>query len=825
MALPPAATTFSSSAEAFKYPLPTVRQFHKQLQSALDEKNARLRTLVGGSYRQLLGTAEMIVDMRRDIELAESKLAKVAEGCGRSAVGKRVAGLGKLGIARDVGGVREVDLGWLAKMKTLEGCVLVAGRLLKGKESSGLDSGRGRGERLIVAAKVWVLSRLLVKSLGDEAKNGEIGFEGGEELVEDMKRKLGALRRRLLRVVERMLEIDGDRDDLTLALCAYSLATSSGAKDVLRHFLHVRGEAMALAFEEDDEAPRKMKKEESILRALGLFTRTLLDTQALVPRQLSDALLALKGKPLVKDETIRQLEGLRLDISERGFGDEILFFTPYLRHDELDGSQAVEMLKGWAKRASEVLLGGFEKTLGRIMEFKAIVELRTKIFEAWISEGGKAKGYDPSVMLDGLRKVVNDRLVNLLEARIAKLHLVGTEVEAVLDSWAAGAMKTQTSLWNDELIEMELTGGAGDFKQAIISSVHGRSNSVSRVIKSHETWRHLVDELVTSIDQLRSQRWDNDIDSLEDDETLENRNTLLSKDDPLMLLEHMDTNLEQAYKALHQKIGTLLTTHKQSEHAGLVAVFIIRVLRDIRGALPMRPDLKSFGLSIIPNLHAILATSVSSAAILSLITTLAGRKRVVGRALWEGKPEFPIHPSPAAFKFLHDLTSSMATAGSDLWSPAAVAAIKRHLRDMLRQQLNPILNSIDTKGGVQANGHKSGESNGEGAEELPSSTEAEAEAETSQDAQADDNPRAGEAEQTTRRQEILVQSLFDILLLQYALQLANSVEETASTEDGLVQLEASIKSRLELPSSEAQKLQRRAQEYWKRTGLLFGLLA
>src|SRR5277367_4364589 len=74
----------------------------------------------------------------------------------------------------------------------------------------------------------------------------------------ETRKKLGALRRRLLRAVERMLEkIDGDRDDLAQALCAYSLATSSGAKDVLRHFLHIRGEAMALAFEDDEEAPKK----------------------------------------------------------------------------------------------------------------------------------------------------------------------------------------------------------------------------------------------------------------------------------------------------------------------------------------------------------------------------------------------------------------------------------------------------------------------------------------------------------------------------------------------------------------------------------------
>ncbi len=756
------------------------------------------------------------MEMRQDIELAESKLAKVAEGCGRSAIGRRVAGLGKLGIAREVVTGQEVDLGWLAKMKALDGCVLVVGRLLRGKESSELGGGRRRGERLVVAAKVLVLSRLLVKSLGDEVKNGENGTEGGEQLVEEMKRKLGGLRIRLLRVVERILDkIHGDRDDLTHALCAYSLATSSGAKDVLRHFLHVRGESMALEFEEDDEAPKKEKKEESILRALGLFTRTLLDVQALVPRQLSEALLALKGKPLLKDETIRQLEGLRLDISERWFGDEIAVFTPYIRHDELDGPLAVEMLRGWAKRASEVLLRGFEKTLGRIVEFKTVVELRTEIFEVWISEGGKAKGFDPSAMLDGLRKVVNHRLVDLLEARIAKLHLVGTEVEAVLDSWASGVMKAQTSLWNDELIEMGLAGGAGNFKQAITSRVHGRNNSVSRVIKGYETWRYLIDELVTSIDQLRSQRWDDDIDSLEDDETLENRNSLLSKDDPLMLQEHMDTCLENAYKALHQKILKLLNTHKQSDHAGSIAIFLIRILRDIRAALPKRPDLKSLGLSIIPDLHVILATSVSSTAISSFTSSITTRKRVVGRALWESTPELPIHPSPAAFKFLHSLTSSMTVAGSDLWSPAAVSVLKLHLREALGREWSIVLDSMDKEREVQPNEPDS-EDKGEDVSEKPE--------DAPQDAQVDGNPKADEAEQKTQRQEILIQSLFDVYLLQHVLLPPLSVVDNTSSEDGLVKLEESLKSRVDLSGSEAQRLQRGAEEYSKRTGLLFGLL-
>jgi len=91
MALPPAATTFSSPPKPSNTPS-HVRQFHKQLQAALDREECAPAALVGGSYRQLLGTAEMIVDMRRDVELAESRLAKVAEGCGRSRCRQAVAG-------------------------------------------------------------------------------------------------------------------------------------------------------------------------------------------------------------------------------------------------------------------------------------------------------------------------------------------------------------------------------------------------------------------------------------------------------------------------------------------------------------------------------------------------------------------------------------------------------------------------------------------------------------------------------------------------------------------------------------------------------------
>jgi hypothetical protein len=85
-------TTCTTASEAFRYPLPQVRQFHRGLTAQLDEKNARLRTLVGGSYRQLLGTAEMILQMREDIADVEEKLGRVGKGCGRTVI----SGLGAL---------------------------------------------------------------------------------------------------------------------------------------------------------------------------------------------------------------------------------------------------------------------------------------------------------------------------------------------------------------------------------------------------------------------------------------------------------------------------------------------------------------------------------------------------------------------------------------------------------------------------------------------------------------------------------------------------------------------------------------------------------
>jgi hypothetical protein len=781
-------TTCTTAAEAFKYPLPQVRQFHRSLTTELDEKNARLRTLVGGSYRQLLGTAEMILQMREDISDIDDKLGRVGKGCGRGVIGGMASGLGKLQ-DKDREGKPAEELAWSARMKVLDMCGVVAGRLLRKNVEGHAESNNGTGKNLVLAAKVLVLSRLLTKSVVDSASQRS---KDERSSVDDVKRKLASLRKKLSTAIKRTLKktvTDNNRDGLIQALSAYSLANSSGAKDVLWYFLHVRGDAIALAFEAASDPIHDIP---AVLRSLELYTQTLLDVQALFPRRISEALAGLKLKPLLKDEVIRELEGLRLDVCERWFGDEILFFIPYIRHDDMEGEYAVNMLKGWAKKASEVVLEGLTKILERTVEFKTVVDLRTKTLEIWIKEGGKAKGFDPSIFLEGLRKVVNDRLVQLLESRASKLHLVATEIEAALGSWTNGITDKQESLWDEVMLETEISNGAALFKKGILARTYGRNDAVSRVFRGYQTWRYLVDEITLVLDQLKKQRWDDDLEDIEDDLSLESRNTLLSTEDPQMLQDHLDESLSKAYRDLHEKIASLLAAYEDSEYVGQMTVYTLRIVRDIRSELPKDLPLQNFGLPLVHVLHKRLATTASEASLEAIERSFA-KKKVAGRALWEGDPELPVQPSPSTFKFLHCLVLSMAKVGADLWSPAAVRILRRHLRDELGWRWTAALKA---KKSIQVN---------ESATNGVVGTE------------HGDNSKVGEHENT---KEVLIQTLFDILVLQHFLD-----SSEPSSEDELNALENTIESKIDLEPGSRKRLQQATKEYWKRTSLLFGLLS
>ncbi|KAL7948301.1 hypothetical protein V8C42DRAFT_314035 [Trichoderma barbatum] len=847
----PDASKFTTSDQIFSasHTLPQIRSIHKALHVEIEDKASRLRTRVGGSYRDLLGTADTIVQMRNDNDAVQELLGNMGWRCGRAVVSTKVAGMAKF-----VEKERKSEIAESAKQKLLDGCLLVVGRLLRGRGE--LDESIRIGDRLVLTAKVWVLSRLLVKSLGNEFPNDE-----ARQAADAAKKKLDSLRRRLKRTLEKTMEkagADSDRDDVLKALAAHSLANSSGAKDTLRHFFEVRFKAVAVAL--DSEEDERVGSSDDVIHSLGLYARTLLDVQALVPNKLSQALNALTKKPLLEDASLQKLEGLRLDIFERWCGEEIQYFTPFIRHDDLDSTQARDMFDGWVEKGQQVLLRGLNKTLESMHDFKSITELRTSLLQLWIREGSKVRGLDPEEMQNHLRKAVNAQMLAVLDSKVTKLHIVGSEIKATLDSWKDGVTGKLPGLWDEEGYEDVLTSGARPFLQEVASRFYGRSDAVSKALNCYYSWFHIIDDVKEVVGQLEKQRWDNDFDEIEDEETIEARQQLLSKDDPRMLQQKLDTSLDTSFEALEKEMQRLWDGKSESSSSSAIAMYLIRVLRDIRRQLPQRDTIKDFGLSMVPALHQTIVISASESPVGEFVTAGLSGRIAVGRPLWDGDPALPNQPSPETFQFLHSLLLSLSATGVDLWTTAAKTALRKHASRRLCEAWNQELESIvfdkvvqeekeDVKVEViepREEGEKETkdpeEANGEDVKE--SQEDAEKEEESKDDEQKGDDgetkEEAGENEEANKDEkdkeaekkedstssgndqlrDLCTQWLFDISLLR--LSVGNEAGETA---DEFQKLEDAVYERSGLEDSSRQHVGKAAKNFWSRTSLLFGLLA
>ncbi|CAG1999927.1 unnamed protein product [Fusarium graminearum] len=823
----------TSSAQIFSpnNTLPQIRAIHKSLHVAIDEKSTRLRTQVGSSYRDLLGTADTIVHMRDDNDVVQELLSKMGGRCGRAVIGAKATGLSNF-VAKENRSAASIA----ARLRLLDACVLVVGRILKG--GGGLGDSVKKGDRLVLSTKVLVLSRLLIKSLLDDATD-----PSSRRATETARTSVNKLRRRLLRNVEKVFERAGDeteRDDVQKALCAYSLATSSGARDVLRYFLHVRGEAMSLAFEVEEN--NRKTNAEDVVKSLRLYSRTLLDVQALVPGRLSLALSGLKSHPLLADPSLKQLEGLRLDVYERWCDEEIQYFTPFVGHDDLDGSQARQMLSAWSEKGSEILLVGLRKALGTMSEFKLIMELRTSVLELWIRDGGKAKGIDPSEMQDSLREAINSRMLEVLDTKVSKLRLVGSEVSAALGRWKDGITDEHVSIWDEDGYDEALTGGAAPFVQEVVSRLYGRNDTVSKAAHCYKSWYHVIDDVKEVVEQLRRQRWDNDYDEIEDEDTIEARQKLLSKDDPQMLQERLDATLDKSFKELEDHIQGLWNERAGSSRNGKVAMYFLRVMRDIRQQLPERSSIKTFGLNIVPSLHQNVAIAVSEPALDEFTTQGITQKVVVGRPLWDGEPALPNQPSPEIFQFLRSLSMSMSDQGLDLWTKSAVFVMKKHLTQQLCELWDKSIAEISAE---EANASKKKDAKDIKPKKADTGAEKKDDDDTDKDEDDDTEDEGNEdikkkdtnTETSTETEEqgnetnsaltseqkvdLFTQWLFDVSLLQHCI---GNTEEASSSL--FQKLEDKFYQHSKLGDVAArQRISKSANDFWQRTSLLFGLLA
>lgn len=741
------------------------------------------------SYRDLLGTADRIIDMDKQIQQVEVTLGETGHKCNSRAVEKlfnNYASYRSHAASRKRG-----EYSLVSELAILQSCPTVISRLMRRSHSS------------LLAAKILVLSRLTHKTLSQR--------EDAPPLINSLQNHLISLRRKLLRTIDsRLSDPDADAPVLVEEMCAFSLATSSTPTDVLRHFHHVRLEAINRRLDSINAS------HDDVLSAMKLYIRTLFESQVIFPKRLADALSKLRLQPLLQQKDVRATSELSLHLHERWISDELRNYTPWPRHDELSPSEADKQLQIWAKQALSAFLSGTQMVLGRTQEprhiplgseyerptkLESIMALRKAVLEAWPWSGARLPGLDPSDVIDHLRSLFNAQLA--AEAH-KSASLIKNFISAlrVLTKATNRSANTSSTLWAPTLLSAPLTAGAQPFKSAILSAYHGQpptpqTIAIHSCLQHYESFLTALSALRTAIKEMRETRWDDLLSDTAYDEDIDvdEKQQLLSRDDPRELENALTEALENATEVLNQGLSEVVDGLRPTGPVPTETIALLRVLRVVqrRNVDVGRPALPS---SVIRTLHRRLAQGAVASAVSSFsdsVSRFATAKNVVARALWEGSPALPMQPSPAAFKMLRRLEGDMAAFGADLWCGGAVIEIKSALDGEIAMIVRGFEKVVREEGETAINGH-----------------ERENEGESATDG----------SEKEELRKEKLTQMLFDALYLQRAV----TIRQTSGEESGLAIAVGQLVRDAEVADSELAKLRKSAAEYWKKSYLLFALL-
>ncbi|KAL9130104.1 MAG: hypothetical protein Q9217_001620 [Psora testacea] len=789
--------TFLSWEDAFQYPIPAVRGMEKQLRRDIDSNREKLRTLVGASYRDLLGTAEMITEMDGRMHDVEALMSDIGQRCNARLIERKGANLQAW--SREVGAKNSAHFAFTSHLAVLRSCPEVISSLLK------------TGGSVLLAAKVLVLSRLLYTKLAK--------LSNPPPLIETIRSRLATLRRRLLGKIDRRFQsLKVEKEALVEAMCAFSLAKSLGPGDVVRHFDHLRLEALSGYVSEATGTP------EDLLGALQLYVKTLWDTQTLLPVQLSQALGKLKAVSIFKSLESHGLIELNLDIYKRWIGEDIKCFTPYIRHDDLSQAESEEKLRQWARKALKTFLDGLQRRIQNVQDPVELMQLRKQVLELWLGHHQPSLGIDSAEVLDGLRTVFIERGKVLIHVRGAALKEVGATVDGTIQLWQEGVTDALPSLWSSSMISMGTSDGGKAFRQRLMDLATGKNEPLQNVIVQYTSWLQSIQAIEAIIKQLKSAKWVNDIDVDNEDDLLDNKGMLLNEDDPRTLEVELGKTLVDAFAELENALSSVASKMSKKQR-GQQAVFLLRVWREIRQCLPQSFREENLGCKSILHLLNEVAKATFDSPLDNCSSRIAKAARIIhlpARQLWEGDPELPVLPSPWSYRLLLETVQSMADYGTDIWSPEAVNMIKRVMIEHLSKLLG---NNYEVT--LQVNGQVDGDVNKAevSADQAERSSEGSENDDISDPSPTDTKSNGalanGDNLDSEAGQDYKIQKLLDTFYLVNA----TAVKGLDDDDNGLVRCQRSIIQDVALEPRAVERIRKSAAEYWTRTSLLFGLLA
>ena len=690
-----------------------------------------------------------------------------------------------------------------------------------------------KGGSVSLAAKVLVISRLLYNKLSEEP--------WALTYVEALRLRLGKLRQKLLASIDKRLRsVSIDSTALVDVLCAFSLAAKSSAAEILRHFLHVRSNAIVALIQGRDETGKSM------LLALGLWIRTVQDTKDIFPRQLPQALLKLKAMPLFNSPDLRSIVEMDHDVHGEWISEDIRNFIPYIRHDDLQTTTVTQQTTTWASTTLVHYRDGVSKILESIHDLSLIVDLRRRTLELWFSNHNHVAGVDRLQVLDSLRNVFTARLLDLTRLECGSLSKITFGIRDIIQNWKENSPGFTTSIWDKHMTSMDILNGARPFIDTLQSGVYGRNDLIKKVLKEHRAWLERVELLDVMIEGLKKTKWEEDVDDVDEgDELSDERNHLLADADPQELKTGLSKALVEAYSNLQVTVDQLVMGLLSEQDQAPKATFLLRLLRELKGQRPPSMQDDVFPETSIQSLHKIVAGSVietSSDKCRNGIVKAITRDGLAQRVLWEGTPELPILPSSWVFRLLQTLVSEMANRGSDLWSPQATRQLRIGFRTSFAQEVSTIVDSVLPDNVIVKSSSEETRTPPPAAakgQEVPVNSDIQNSDDNNSSPTLEQSPNTSSSESkpmTMYTEDHITQLLFDLVYLDHATFSApashlspnfpySSNDKDADKDDlsRLVQKYKDIRtSHLAQPSLE--KIQKSAREYWGRTKLLFALL-
>ncbi|KAL4793444.1 hypothetical protein BDV19DRAFT_366435 [Aspergillus venezuelensis] len=774
--------------DAFQYPIPTVRRVEQELRRDIASNKEKLRALVGTRYRELVGTAETIVSMNRSMEDVDSTLGDIGRRCNPRLMEKNYSNYAHIN-----GGPTDEDaakraLG--AQLALLHRCSVLISKML-----------RKRGSPLLIA-KLLVISRQLLKNLSEQ--------KSAPPFVETLRSQLASLRLGLkTRIDKRLASAKSAIGEVIEALAAYCLATGSSSDDAVGYYHKIRLDVIGMQLDEAKTSG------ENILTGLRLYVQTLQVSKSILSRRFTDILNQLKSRPLFTDPDVRSVDDLSLDVLGRWIATDIVNFMPWIKVNEQSKQDAERTIKKWSKEAFDEFVRRSQASLAEWVDFPQLLQLRKETLELWLLSWSSTPTHSALQVLEGIRNVFNSRLTNVLSDKANALDTFAQAVKSAVSSWDTDEHCSALSMWDHELVSLDYSNGAAAFKEAIGDRLFGRDTDVSTATDKYQHWLASIGALKEAIQALKEVRWPDILDEATDEDLDIDIVAILNEDDRKILWDALEAAVKKAVDTLENSFTDIYKAIGDSKKGERTA-FMLKLIRLVRRELPhefISSDTQ-FSKGIVPGLQESLATDVIAATRpLSLATLIKRRsKTLAGRTLWEGEPELPVQPSPATFKYLRRLIESMDRHGHGLWDMSTVHVLQTVLQKELAERITSYLKDLgspksnkseqETKGVAEIMDNAGGER-----KEGEPSTEKEDDesAETLTDAQLAD---------------LRLQVYFDTMLL-------GNASNTKESKSRPFQ-EAAEKIRESLGSesdSISKTMDQRAQEYWVRTRLLFGLLA